>query len=75
MKIRAFGILEETLGSKEIELKEISDTNELLERLNQHFPALRNMQFNLAVNRQIVRNNTLLNESSEIALLPPYSGG
>ncbi|WP_347069951.1 MoaD/ThiS family protein [Flavobacterium sp. WV_118_3] len=44
--------------------------------LHQHFPELRSISFQIAIDQQMNENETLLlTEDSEIALLPPFSGG
>ncbi|THF47944.1 hypothetical protein E6C50_16050 [Flavobacterium supellecticarium] len=44
--------------------------------LLQHFPELRSMSFQIAIDRQMNEDETLLlTENNEIALLPPFSGG
>ncbi len=44
--------------------------------LHQHFPELQSMSYQIAIDRQMDEDETLqLTENTEIALLPPFSGG
>ena len=73
--VRTFGILTEKLEGKQVQVPYEGDTDSLLRSLKQRYPQLNDMGFSLAVNQHIVHENTLLDGSEEIALLPPYSGG
>lgn len=70
-----FGQLEEITGTSSIKLTDISDTDDLKNRLQQQFPALEKTTFSIAVNKQIIHQNTGLKSEDEVALLPPFSGG
>jgi molybdopterin synthase sulfur carrier subunit len=73
--ILLFGPLKEIIGKSRLEWANISDTDSLQRKLIQEFPQLETMQFVMAVDRKIIAENISLNPQSEIALLPPYSGG
>lgn len=75
MRVLFFGALAEIAGSTYREVPVVKTTGELVEVLNKLYPALLNKKFLLAVNKQIQKQNTSLNENDEIALLPPFSGG
>ena len=70
-----FGQLTDITGSSNILLEDITDTNNLLAAMNVKYPALNQIKFIVAVNKQVVNENTLLNNSSTVALLPAFSGG
>ena len=70
-----FGQLAEITGKNELLLEGIHDTEQLVDRLHETYPALKNVRFACAVDRKIVRSNTSLHEKSTVALLPPFSGG
>ncbi|MCM4158293.1 MoaD/ThiS family protein [Antarcticibacterium flavum] len=74
-KIKAFGMLAEKLPSGEFEFPVYGDTRELLDRLEQEFPQLKDAKYTLAVDKQVVHDKQALNGNEEIALLPPFSGG
>lgn len=73
--VRAFGMIAEKIGSEQIQLSGISTIEDLQTTLFDQFPDLKNMKFSIAVNKQLVSGNQTIPEGSEIALLPPFSGG
>jgi molybdopterin synthase sulfur carrier subunit len=82
MKILFFGNLREQLGIGEIELPLAPGTNniaELLETLKQRGPdwqqALSAGSLLYAVNQTMATQDTLLEDSDEVALFPPVTGG
>jgi len=74
LKISIFGHLTEITGHN-LELTGIQDTNLLKHKLYELFPDLRNKSFAIAVDKKVIQSNILLTDHSEIALLPPFSGG
>lgn len=72
--IITFGKIAE-LSSDKIILDNVVDTNSLKQRLEQQYPALINIKYAIAVDKKIVSGNVSINETSTIALLPPFSGG
>lgn len=75
ISVRAFGMIAEKIGSGQIQLTGISTVEELLDSLFEKFPDLKNMKFSIAINKQLVSGNAPIPADSEIALLPPFSGG
>lgn len=73
--VRAFGMIAEKIGSGQIQLTGISTIEDLQISLFDKFPDLKNMKFSVAINKQLVSGNQSIPEGSEIALLPPFSGG
>jgi len=73
VKLTAFGMLTEILEKHSV--AEAADTDELLAGLKIKFPALSAQKILVAVNQQIVKQNTPLREDDQVALMPPYSGG
>ncbi len=74
--IKAFGMVAEKIGSSELSLeKDASDTRQILEWLFSRYPELNEVKFAIAVDRKIAHDNTPVFPHSEIALLPPFSGG
>lgn len=63
------------LSSGRIILQAVDDTDTLRQRLGEQYPALLNIKYAIAVDKKIVSGNILINETSAIALLPPFSGG
>ncbi len=75
MTIKIFGQLSDITGSSSLEMTGIADTDELINKLESKYPALRNSNYKIAVNRNIIQANTSFQQDAEIALLPPFSGG
>lgn len=75
VQLKFFGQLAELCGTDHITVEEIRDTNMLLENLFHQFPGLQNTKFIVAVDNKITTGNTLLTNTSIVALLPPFSGG
>jgi sulfur-carrier protein len=74
VKMKLFGQLKEITGASEL-TTDACDTDALVKEMVRRFPALENLTFLIAVDRNIVQFNTAIHESQELALLPPYSGG
>ncbi len=70
-----FGQLTDIVNSNELILTGIRDTDSLLAELNNRYPALATAKYMMAVDKQKVTGNTILQEGSTVALLPPFSGG
>ncbi|SFW59786.1 molybdopterin synthase sulfur carrier subunit [Sinomicrobium oceani] len=75
MKILVFGQLTDIFGDSFVRMRDIPDTDTMVKRLEENYPALKKMKYLIAIDKEIVRENTLLSESCEISLLPPFSGG
>lgn len=74
--IKAFGMVAEKIGSSELKLeKEADNTQQILELLFSRYPELIGVKFAIAVDRKIAHERTPVYPHSEIALLPPFSGG
>jgi len=74
VKIILFGKLAEIAGPS-VSVKEVADTDSLIEALHKEFPALASTKYLIAVDKQVIKENTGLNKKSIVALLPPFSGG
>ena len=74
MNVLLFGVLADVTGKSEVEIKAM-DTDSLKKDLLIQFPMLNQYRFQLAVNKEKIRNNVALSEADEVALLPPFAGG
>lgn len=76
-KVKAFGIARDILGAKEINLEiKGNQVADLRKHLSFHYPALNDLNSLLiAVNLSYAGDDTALEESDEIVLIPPVSGG
>ncbi len=75
INVKLFGQIVDVVESNAIELDDITTTDELIQQLQTTYPALRNLKYSVAVNRNIIQANTTLQPNAEVALLPPFSGG
>jgi len=75
IKVIAFGYIADILGKGELELEDVSNTDLLKSTLYTKYPDLRKREYKIAVNQQIISDNILLDENSEVVLLPPFAGG
>ncbi len=74
VKILLFGQMKQITGASEI-ITDATDTDALVREMAIRFPLLENLNYLIAVDRNIVQENTLIKAGQELALLPPYSGG
>ncbi len=79
IKVKFFASARDVVGSKQIEMdiKKGSTNTDVLETLIDKYPGLKDLkdQLILAVNKQTGKNDKVLEEGDEIAVLPPVSGG
>ena len=74
VNIITFGKLTDITGSS-LSIKYVGDTDTLIKELHNIYPALAETKYVIAVDKKIVNQNTKLPENSQVALLPPFSGG
>ena len=70
----AFGQLAEITGGKFL-IHGINDTDALASYMRSAFPDTGNIPYKIAINKKIITGNTVIDNQSTIALLPPFSGG
>lgn len=75
IKVLIFGQLTDITGNSEIFLKDVSDSNTLIKALHEKYPELANSKYAVALDKLVIKENTVLEDNSIIALLPPFSGG
>lgn len=74
IKLQLFGMLADRIHSQ-LEIEEVNDTDSLRSKLAEIDPVFDELPFSIAVNRQIITENTVIGTADEIALLPPFAGG
>jgi molybdopterin converting factor small subunit len=74
VNIILFGRLVDIAGSS-VFINGVADTDGLISALHDTYPALAKAKYMIAVDKQVITSNTLVNEKSVVALLPPFSGG
>jgi molybdopterin converting factor small subunit len=70
-----FGRLTDITGSKILTMQDVEDTDALVKKLQQQYPAFQHAPYIVAVNKEVINGNTKLSNDCAVALLPPYSGG
>jgi molybdopterin synthase sulfur carrier subunit len=75
LEIKIFGQLKDVFKEEKIIVEALNNTDDLLFFLQKKYPQLAHKTFAIAVDRKIIKANTGLKTNSEIALLPPFSGG
>jgi sulfur-carrier protein len=74
VKIQLYGQLKQMTGASELFI-DVPDTDGLTREMSKRYPGLENLNYRIAVDRNIVQENTPVKAGQELALLPPYSGG
>jgi len=75
MKLLIFGKLTDIFGADNYTMESVATVSELKEKLEQAFPSLQNYVYLVVINNEIAQENATIPSDSEVALLPPYSGG
>jgi molybdopterin synthase sulfur carrier subunit len=75
IEIISFGQIAEFINNQKIDIAGISDTDAFKQYLENQFPALKGMKYKLALNKNIVQENTEITNNAIIAIMPPFSGG
>ena len=74
VKVVLFGRLTDIAGSSII-VNDVSYSNGLVQMLHKKFPAFASTKYLIAVDKEVIKGNTILKNNSMVALLPPFSGG
>ena len=74
VKIILFGKLADIAGGS-VSIDNVADTDSLVNVLHKNYPEIANAKYVIAVDKQVITENTVLNKKSMVALLPPFSGG
>ena len=74
LKIILFGKLADIAGGP-VSVENVADTDSLVNVLHRNYPAIAKSKYVIAVDKQVITENTILTKKSMVALLPPFSGG
>jgi|688.fasta_scaffold69066_4 molybdopterin converting factor small subunit len=74
VKVLFFGVLTEVCGLTEVSMDAV-DMDELKLLLKKRYILLEQYNFVFALNQKMVKENLLLQDNDELALLPPFAGG
>lgn len=78
LKILAFGITKDILGTseKELEVQEGLNVKQLKDKLENGFPQLIKLKsYFIAVNEEYAGDDQVITGTDEVAIIPPVSGG
>ena len=78
IKILLFGVTRDIIGDStlDIEISDSQNVGDMMKELKTRFPDLNRLKSLLvAVNNEYAEEDKILNQSDEIALIPPVSGG
>ena len=75
INIIAFGQIADIFGCRSLQLYDVNSTDALKLYLEKKFPQLKELNYLVAVDRNIIQGNTIISDKTDIALLPPFSGG
>ncbi len=75
INIIIFGQLTDITGTGSVTVEEVMDTDSLQATLCKTYPGLMNSKYVIAVDKNIIAENTPLTNNCTVALLPPFSGG
>ena len=75
IEILSFGKIAEFIPSHTLNVEGISDTDAFKKHIEKIYPQLKGMKYKLALNKQLVQSNTIINQLATIAIMPPFSGG
>jgi sulfur-carrier protein len=74
VKIILFGKLADIAGGS-VTVDNVGDTDSLINALHKDYPEFTKTKYVVAVDKEIIKENTILKKNSMVALLPPFSGG
>jgi sulfur-carrier protein len=75
MEVQVYGRLTDIMGNNGLNPEGIENTDQLKKKLLSLYPDLSGIDYAIAVNNQIVRENHPLKKNDVVSLLPPFSGG
>lgn len=75
MIINVFGNLADIVGQQEVKMESHATVDSLISSLHDRYPKLKELNFVVSVNHEVVSDSRDLQEDDEVALLPPFSGG
>lgn len=79
VRVKLFAVAKDLIGNEslEVELPEVATVSQLRTALESQFPQLSTIISHLmiAVDAEYANDQTVLTENSEIACIPPVSGG
>ncbi|MCK9451679.1 MAG: MoaD/ThiS family protein [Bacteroidales bacterium] len=75
INVLTFGQVTDITAETSLKIPDVKNTDELIQLLEKTYPALKSIQYSIAVNRKMIQENTMLQNEDTVAILPPFSGG
>ena len=77
MEIRTllFGKISDLTGHQELLIHDVENTADIRNKMEEKYPDLKGMNYMIAVDKKLIYGDVNLQNDSEVALLPPFSGG
>ena len=75
INILYFGITGDITGKPNETLTGISTSDELKLFVENKYPKIKYLSWQISINKKIITENTQLKSKDEIAFLPPFAGG
>ena len=75
INLLSFGQVTDITGKEALKVADVKNTDDLNRYLAKAWPQLQSINYSIAVNKKIIRDNTELQQDDTVALLPPFSGG
>jgi len=75
VEIRFFGQLTDLTKTERVLIEDIHDTDMMMNKIMEMYPALATATFKVALNNKLVNDNIEISGNSIIAFMPPFSGG
>lgn len=75
IELISFGKISDFISNQNLEIEGIETTDDLKKYLEKTFPGLANIKYKLALNKNLVQQNSEIKNRDSIAIMPPFSGG
>jgi molybdopterin converting factor small subunit len=75
IEVMVFGELAERTGFHSMKMLHLSDTAGVVAEIRRRCPDIESLPFLVAVNKEVIRENTPLKDGDQVVLMPPFSGG
>jgi len=75
INVLTFGQVADITSESSLKIPDVKNTDELIQLLEKRYPALKSIQYSIAVNKKMIQENKVLHHEDTVAILPPFSGG
>jgi len=75
IELISFGKISDFISNQNLEIEGIETTDDLKIHLEKNFPGLADVKYKLALNKNLVQQNSEIKNRDSIAIMPPFSGG